>query len=572
VRFEPRLLPRAGPARRFLLLTVGAGVLGGGLVVLQARLLSLAVDGAFLRGLGLADLRGLLLGLGAAALARAASVAAGDLFAQRAAREAKLRFRDALARKLVALGPRFASGERTGDLVQTVTGGVEALDPYLAQYAPQLALSALVPCLVLAFVAWADPWSGVVLLVTFPLIPLFMSLIGSLARERAGRQWATLRRLSARFLEALQGLATLKAFGRADAHAASLAEASESFRAVTMGVLRVAFLSALALELLATIGTALVAVQVGLRLLYGRVAFAEALFVLVLAPEFYRPLRALGAAFHAGMPGAEAAQRIFEVLDLPEPSPAAGTPPEPPFAIEFDRVGFGYEHGRMALDGVGFRIEPGATLALVGPSGAGKTTAAALLLRFLEPRAGEIRVGAERLASIDPAAWRRRVAWVPQRPHLFHGTVLENLLLARPRATQAEVREAARLAHAEGFVDELPQGFETPLGEHGARLSGGQAQRLALARAFLKDAPVLVLDEPTAHLDPEAEALVGEAMARLRRGRSVLLIAHRLTTAFAADRIVLLSGGRVLEAGAHGDLLAAGGAYARLWAAYGGAA
>jgi ATP-binding cassette subfamily C protein CydD len=570
VHFEPRLVPPASPALRFLVLAIAAGALGGALTVLQAHLLSRAVDAAFLRGLGLEGLGWLLAGLAAAAVARAACLAATEALAQRAAGAAKLHFREALARKLVALGPRFAAGERTGELAQTVTGGVEAFDAYLAQYLPQLALALLVPALVLGFVAAADPLSGLVLLVTFPLIPAFMALIGSLARERAGRQWVTLQRLSARYLDALQGLATLRALGRAETHAASLAEANRRFRAIAMGVLRAAFLSALALELLATLGVALVAVQVGLRLLYGRVAFAEALLVLILAPEFYRPLRALGTAFHAGMPGSEAARRVFEVLDAPEPKAATGASPAPPFEIAFDHVSFAYGPGRSALEEVSFRIGPGETVALVGPSGAGKTTAAALLMRFLEPQSGAIRVGGASLAGIDAGAWRRRVAWVPQRPHLFHGSVLDNLRLARPDASHETLHEAARLAHADAFVRELPRGWDTPVGDAGLRLSGGQAQRLALARAFLADAPVLVLDEPTAHLDLEQEALLGDAMARLRRGRSVLLIAHRLTTVFDADRIVLLAQGRVRESGSHGELLASSGAYARLVEAYRG--
>jgi ATP-binding cassette subfamily C protein CydD len=271
------------------------------------------------------------------------------------------------------------------------------------------------------------------------------------------------------------------------------------------------------------------------------------------------------------MPGSEAARRVFEILDAPEPPPAAGAPPAPPFAIEFDGVSFAYGPGRSALQGVSFRIGPGETLALVGPSGAGKTTAAALLMRFLEPQAGAIRVDGASLAGIDAAAWRRLLAWVPQRPHLFHGSVLHNLRLARPDASEEAVHEAARLAHVDAFVRELPQAWDTPVGDAGLRLSGGQAQRLALARAFLADAPVLVLDEPTAHLDLEQEALLADAMARLRRARSVLLIAHRLTTVFDADRIVLLSGGRVREAGSHAELLAAGGTYARLVDAYRGA-
>jgi len=379
-----------------------------------------------------------------------------------------------------------------------------------------------------------------------------------------------------------------------------------------MGVLRLAFLSALVLELLATLGTAIVAVEVGLRLLYGRVDFAPALFALVLTPEFYRPLRALGTAFHAGMAGKEAATRIDEVLALPgpfaapavlasrriprsptvagdegstgpsAPSPTVATSPasapeipsqsQPP-AIVLRDVCFAYDSFRPpALDGLSLALAAGETVALVGPTGAGKTTVGSLLLRFVEPDAGEILVDGQPLRALSPDVWRRRVAWVPQRPRLFHATLRENLLLARPGVPPAALDEAASLAHLDEVLRELPRGWETPLGEGGERLSGGEAQRVALARAFLKNAPVLVLDEPTAQLDPGSEATVLDAMARLRRGRTVLLVAHRLTTVFDADRIVFMEQGRAVEQGTHRELVGQGNRYARLVAAWGGTA
>ncbi len=573
---SPRLVGGWGPARRDLVLAVALGALAGVFVVLQAGLLSQTIDAIFLGGRDLAGVRPWLLGLLVAALARAASAWASEALGQRAAGRVRVDVRTRLARHLLDLGPRYAVGERTGELAHTFVGGVEATDAYVSRYLPQLALAFVVPSIVLGFVAATDPLSGLVLALTFPLIPFFMFLLGGAARERTRQQWVTLARLSARFLDGLQGLATLKAFGRSREHTEAIAVASERFREVTMGVLRIAFLSALALELLATLSTAVVAVEVGLRLLYAKIDFREALFVLILAPEFYRPLRALGTSFHDGMAGTEAARRIFEVLDTSAPTtrnlPRVLALREPP-QITFDNVRFAYEAGLApALDDASLTLDPGKTLALVGPSGSGKSTTAHLLLRFLEPLAGSIHVDGEPLAAIPAEAWRRQVAWVPQRPRLFHGTVLDNLLLARPEAPREIVEEAARRAHAHAFILELPQGYDTPIGEDGRRLSDGQAQRLALARAFLKDAPVLVLDEPTSHLDPESEAAVREAMARLLIGRTVLLIAHRLTTVRGADRIVLLSGGRVVEEGAHASLLGGGGRYARMVAAYEGRA
>jgi ATP-binding cassette subfamily C protein CydD len=488
-------------------------------------------------------------------------------------------------RHVLSRGPRYAAGERAGELQNTLVGGVESLDAFLGQYLPGTILAGVVPLLVLAAVLRADPFSAVVLLLTFPLIPLFTWLVGSRAKASTERQWVTLSRLSARFLDAIRGLATLKAFGRAREEADAIGETSERYRRVTMGVLRIAFLSALVLELLATLGTAVVAVEVGLRLLYARMAFREALFVLILAPEFYRPLRALGSAFHAGMAGREAAERIRQVLaaDAPVVAPAvlstsgaagggAGGGWDRPPRIELEGVRFAYGAGRPpALDGASFAIESASTSALIGPTGAGKTTVVGLLLRFLELQVGTVRVDGQPLAEWTPEGWRRGVAWVPQRPRLFHGSLLDNVEIARPGATREEVEEAASAAQLEPLLRDLPRGWSTAVGEGGERLSGGEAQRVALARAFLKDAPVLLLDEPTGHLDSAQEAAVLSAIRRLRRGRTVLLVAHRITSVLDADRIVFLDHGRVAESGSHDELRAHGTLYPAVVAAWTGA-
>jgi len=364
--------------------------------------------------------------------------------------------------------------------------------------------------------------------------------------------------------------------GRSREQVKTIADISDQFRRTTLGVLRVAFLSALVLELMATISTALIAVEIGLRLLYGKLVFQRALFVLILAPEFYMPLRELGAKFHAGMSGTAAAQRIFEILNTPLPRGTGSTTPKVVtrprrFDLHFQDVWYAYEGGkRPALRGVSFTVWEGQKVALVGPSGAGKSTIAHLLLRFMEPDKGRILVDGRPLSEWDVRTWREYVAWVPQMPYLFHGTVADNIRLARPDAPMEAVIEAARLAHADAFIQELPEGYHTLIGERGARLSGGQAQRLALARAFLKDAPLLILDEATANLDPENEALLQEAVARLLEGRTALIIAHRLNTVYDADQIVVLSHGKVVETGTHSTLLLRDGLYRRLVSAYGG--
>ena len=595
-RGHPLILPAPGPARRQLVLAIAMGAVLGALFVVQAALLSRAMDTAVFHRPDLEALGPLLVALVAVAVLRAVVSWAGDTAAAASASTFKQQLREALAIRVLQRGPASLAREETGELVNTLGSGVDALDAYVAQYLPQAATSLIVPAIVAAATAWVDPLSALVLVLTYPLIPVFMVLIGSAARDRTRRQWVTLSRMSARFVDALQGLPTLKAFGRVGAEADTLAATSERFRALTMQVLRLAFLSALVLELVATLSVAVVAVEVGLRLLYGRIGFGPAMFVLLVAPEFYRPLRAFGAAFHAGMSGREAYGRISALL-APEATDAA--PPGPPHeagrataaatlspsrptgvaavaqppAIRFDRVTWTYDAAREpALDAVSFEVAAGSTVALVGPSGAGKSTVAQLLLRFLDPQAGAILIDGQPLAAIDRDAWRARIAWVPQRPHLFHGTVRDNLLVARPGASDDEIALALRHAQAEALVASLPRQLDTPLGEGGARVSGGEAQRIALARAFLRDAPVLVLDEPTSFLDPVDEAAVAAAFTRLRHGRTTLIIAHRLTTVFTADAIVVLSGGRGVEAGTHAGLLAAGGRYARMVAAYRGAA
>ncbi len=570
-----RLLTLARDSRLALAATVLSGLLAGLLTIGQAAGLSRLVDGVFLGGQTVPDVAGLLQQLLLIVFLRALLAWGSEVSANAVAVRVKSDLRKRLFDKILSLGPAYTRGERTGELVNAAVEGVETLDAYFSQYLPQLVIAALVPLSILVVVFPRDPLSALVLLLTAPLIPVFMYLIGKTAETLTKRQWDTLSRLSAHFLDSLQGLTTLKELGRSRDHADSIAAASDRFRDVTLGVLRVTFLSALVLELVATVSTAVVAVEVGLRLLYGHLAFQQAFFLLLLAPEFYIPLRMLGLRFHAGMSGTTAARRIFEILDMPNSGNQGSgirnqesllpNPLSPNSLITFENLSYTYlSESQPALQDVSLEIQAGEHVALVGRTGAGKSTLAALLLRFINPSGGQITINQEPLTDFPLESWRRLVAWVPQNPHLFHDTIAANLRLARPDATDEELAAAARSAHLDEFIQSLPDGYATIVGEEGARLSGGQAQRLALARAFLKDAPILILDEPTSSLDPEQETLVESAMHALMRGRTVITIAHRLNTVFQADRIFVLERGYLVEEGTHRQLLARGGVYAAL--------
>ncbi|WP_327073694.1 thiol reductant ABC exporter subunit CydD [Kitasatospora purpeofusca] len=571
-----RRLRREIPAlRRHLTMSTVLALAGAGLVLGQAELLAgLLADGFAGRG----RWTGPLVALGTVLALRALLAWARGALAQRAAAATKRDLRDRLTAHLRDTGPRRLAAGRHGETATLLTRGLDALDPYLTGYLPTMAATAVVPLVVVVRLGLADWTSALIVVITLPLIPVFGALVGLHTARHTARQWRLLARLGGHFLDVVAGLPTLRAFGRERHQTRVVREMADAHRRATMRTLRVAFLSSLVLETVATLSVALVAVPVGLRLLDGALDLRTALIVLFLAPEAYLPLRAAGAAFHDSAEGIAVAERVFTLLDdtdgaggaddtdgadgknatdpaaapaarllVRAPAPVPAPVPEARTArLVLDGVTVHHpDRTEPALADVSLTVHPGEHLALVGPSGAGKSTLLALLLGFVAPGAGRVLVDGTDLAALDPDAWLAQVAWVPQRPHLFATSVADNIRLGRPDATDAEVRAAARAACADGFIAALPQGYDTVLGEHGAGLSAGQRQRTALARAFLKDAPVLLLDEPTAHLDPESEAAVTRATAELMRGRTAIVVAHRTGLLPHADRILTVRAGTV---------------------------
>ncbi len=567
------LFRKVGSARVFVGATVALGLVAAVTTVVQMVLLARIVDQVFLKDAAFAGVRNLMLLLLIAAVVRAALVWAREVVAQRGAVRVKSELRSRLFAHILRLGPAYAGGQRAGELTTTATEGLDRLEPYFARYLPQMALSAFVPLLVAGYILLRDPSSAVLLLITAPVIPVMMILVGGYAEEHMKRQWTALSRMGAHFLDSLQGLPTLKVFGRSSAEQSHVAAVGEEFRRRTMKVLKFAFLSGLVLEFMTAVAIALIAVTLGVRLITGNLPFEEAFVVLLLAPEFYRPLRELGVHRHAGMEGKAAAERVIEILDTPPPvSSLSGAPfrVEGGLSVEFSSVDYTYPgSGRPALSGLELDLPAGTRTALVGRSGSGKSTLVNLLSRFLEPDEGAIAANGVPIAEMPVEDWRERLALVPQRPHLFYGNVLENVWMARPDASRSEAEKAAELSGCGEFVRRLPEGYETQIGERGLRLSGGEAQRLAIARAFLKDAPLLVMDEPTSSLDPESEELIRVALERLSEGRTVIVVAHRLNTIYTADRIAVLEDGRLVEQGTHAGLRNREGPYSRLVGAYG---
>ncbi|MFC0004665.1 thiol reductant ABC exporter subunit CydD [Micromonospora siamensis] len=542
--FDPRLLRRVPAAGRDLAVLALLGGVTALLVVAQATalaaLLATAVDGRLDRPA--------LAGFLVAVAARSAVTWAQGTVAARAAATVKAALRVELLAAVGAHGPTWVAGQRAGQLATLTGRGLDALDAYFTGYLPQLVLSVTVPLAVLARIVFADWSSALIIALTLPLIPVFGALLGWQAQAATERQWRRLSLLGGHFLDMVAGLPTLRAFGRARGQVEVVRRMADGHRQATMKTLRIAFLSALVLELIATLSVALVAVPVGIRLLGGGITLSTALLVLLLTPEAYLPLRAAGSRFHASMEGLTALDEALTVTAGPVAAPTGRPVPAPDGRgeIRFEAVTVEYDR-TTALRDVTLTIRPGERIAVIGPSGAGKSTLLNLLLGFVTPTSGRVTVDGVDLATVDPDDWRRQVAWVPQRAHLFAAPLADNITLGAPDTPASALAGAVRDAALDEVVAALPDGLATVLGERGHGLSSGQRQRVALARAFLRDAPLVLLDEPTARLDTASEAVVLDATRRLVAGRTALLVAHRPALLADADRIIRVADGRVTE-------------------------
>lgn len=574
---QTELMRQARSSGLALFINIFLGLMTAVFVILQAFLLSSIINDVFLNHQTLGQVTPSIISLVITILGRSLLVVGMDVSAKSIAVRVKTNLRAMLIQKTSQLGPVYAAGARRGELIHTTFEGVEALDAYFSQYLPQVVLAALIPLAILVAVFPKEPISGTILLFTAPLIPVFMALIGWMTESRSKRQWSLLTQLSTRFYDALQGLDVLKQLNRELDQESSIAAADKQFRQATLSVLKYTFLSAMVLEFIATISTAIVAVEIGLRLLYGQMAFQQALFILILAPEFYLPLRQLGIRYHAAMNGIQAATDIYKILgikgeltehamvgDLQKSEPHESVDGGSLFPIRFEQVSASYPgQSEPVLREISFVLEQGKHYALVGRSGAGKTTLVNLLLRFLTPSQGQIRVSSTPLQSIPVEDWYQQIAWVPQNPYIFNGSILSNVCLG-DEIDEPRLENSLKAAELWDWVQGLPDGWNTKTGDRAGLVSAGQAQRIAIARAHYKDSPLLIMDEPTSAVDPVLERQLMSATSRLRMGRTSITIAHRLPTIMNCDRIFVIDDQCIVEEGNHQDLVMDGGRYAQM--------
>lgn len=572
MKIDRRLLALLPGASGSFWVAVIAGLGVGLTAVAQARVLAYAIHRGFLKQCDWTALTPALALLLALALIRAVLTWVEPVASQRCAARIQQRLLRILLKAVGKKGPYHLRDHRSGELVELLTKGRESLTAWYAQYLPALLQAAILPLLTLFFVFPADLLTGFILLLTAPLIPMFTMLIGLRAHAMADKQWSLLERLSSGLLDRIQGLETLKNLNQAWAQAHQLEKEGQTFRWATMKVLKTAFLSAMALELVATLSTALVAVSIGIRLLHGSLSFEPALFVLILAPDFFRPLRRLGANFHASLEGTAAAEKIFSFTEdlSPKTCHRMGTgllypnPASP--LLELRNLSFTHPKSGFGIEGLSLILHTHELVVLTGPSGSGKTTLFELILGFMEPTSGEICIKGQAFCAEQGEVWLSQIGWMSQRPHLFHESLAYNTALGQDHAKQDQIEQCVRKAGLGSLLEQLPNGLDTLVGEEGTRLSGGQAQRLALARVLQKACPLVLLDEPAAHLDPDSVKVLLRQLKVLKSSCGILVAAHNLELAREADRVVYLEKGHIVAEGTHVEVLKACPQYAAMMA------
>lgn len=566
-----RLLTLASKKGVLYSLVVLTGIIASGLVIIQSWQLSRVVDQVFLKNSALPEVLPLLRIILTVIFSRATFTFLNGWLAGMLAEKIKQEVRQSLLLKINYLGPAWLKRQKTGEVAATLLQGVDALDSYFSQFLPQVILAAVLPLVILFVVFPIDLLTGIVFVITAPLIPVFMILIGRMVESVTKKQWIRLQRMGDFLLDSIRGLKTLLLLGRTQDRLQKIKEVSDQYRVSTLNVLKVTFLSAFTLELIATIATAVVAVEIGLRLLYGQIDFQHAFFILLLAPEFYLPMRNLSMRYHAGMAGVTAAASIYKVLDIPE-TPSSGFSPKQTVSpdltgkdLEFHDVGFSYDQLEQdALKEVSFTFRPGRHYVIVGENGAGKSTLVNLLMQFIQPTSGSIAVSGENISSWEPRAWRRAISWIGQKPSIFNATLLENTRLFDPVFTEQQVRNALELAGLGAVLQDLPLGLQTPLLELGERFSSGERQRLAIARAFLKNGSLLLLDEPISHLDVLTGQKIFTTLKRLLENRTTIMIAHQVSSMKVADELLVFKAGRLVQTGKYDDLINSAGYFKRL--------
>lgn len=561
-----RLLKESKFKRFYIVAVIITSLFNSLFIVVSAYLLSFIVSGMFLKTKTLEDIKIYIVFFIGNTVLKALFNFVSEVYIKNSSEEIKEHLKDKLFKLVISANPYKVKNEKLGELINTITEGIEMVERYYSEYIPQFFAAFIVPLLICLSVAYVDKISALIMVITYPIIPVFMILIGYKSKEANERQWRKLNVLSAHFIDMLQGLSTLKIFGISNNQEEKIFNISESHRKATMEVLKISFLSALVLELFATISTAIVAVNLGLRLVYDQISFLNAFFILVLTPDFYLPVRQLGLKFHASLNGVVAIEKI-EILEekfIEKFSEDKLTVEDSKFEIEVKNLSFVYENKEVLKD-ISFKISSGEKIALIGESGSGKSTLINILSGFLEVQENTVFVNGIDINNINKESYLKNITLVPQFPHIFNRSIEDNLTVGYKGIDNKEFLNIYKKARVEEFSETFEKGYKTIIGE-GERvsISSGEAQRIAIARAMIKNSGFIIFDEPSSALDAEKEDFLIEAVKKYFKKNTVLIAAHRLNTIKAVDKIIMLKEGKISEAGSHRELMEKRGDYYKL--------